>query len=189
MEIGFLLDASGVRENDAGELFESDHVEIADRVYDSNVGNEMFKVPVGNLLSRTRVHGKQDREMPPNFVEAFEDVSQALWHIRVLGSMYGGQRELLRFEIERDECRARDLFLVPERRIEHHVADHLNGGSRKAFAFEVPAGRGGRCEEQGRDVVRQDAVDLFRRGSVERAQASLDVGNRDSQFRRGQRSG
>ena len=76
---------------------------------------------------------------------------------------------------------------VVERRIEHDVA-HLVHARRNPLADEIGDGSVRRAEQEGREAVCDDAVDLFRHSHVEGAQARLDVCDRDVQFGSGERS-
>ena len=66
--------------------------------------------------------------------------------------------------------------------VDHHVAHHMDapGGLSLPQQVLLPAFLG--HEKAVRDRVRHHAVDLFRHGHVEAAQARLDMGHPDQSF-------
>ncbi len=75
----------------------------------------------------------------------------------------------------------RALDVLPER-IDHQVADEVNALRGDALAQQVHASAFFGDEEEVGDGVGDDAVDLFRHGAVEAAQAGLDMHDVDAQF-------
>ena len=103
--------------------------------------------------------------------------------------MHGRERIAARREAERrrvGRTRARD---GPEhaREVDHHVADQLDA-ARDALGREVRDRGLRRAEEQPREAVADDAVDLLGHAHVERAQARFDVRERQPELRGDERS-
>ena len=74
-----------------------------------------------------------------------------------------------------------------DERVDHRVADVVDRRSRAALGEQVVARLGRVDEEQLRELVGDDAVQLLRQRPVERAQARLDVAERNLELRRGDR--
>ena len=87
--------------------------------------------------------------------------------------------------------RAGCLDPLPHRdqRVDHRVADVVDPGRRAAFGEQVVARLGRVDEQELGELVGDDAVDLLGHRPVERAQARLDVSDRDEQLRGGERGG
>jgi len=69
-------------------------------------------------------------------------------------------------------------------RVGHQIAG-LSDALRDAFAAEVFDCRGGRAQQHRTQPVRDEPVDFFRHVAVERAQAGLDVDDRNRKLRCG----
>ena len=73
-------------------------------------------------------------------------------------------------------------------RFRHDVADDVHT-CRDALTLEMTRGGLAGTEQQIRQVIGEDAVDLLGHRSVEGTEPGLDVGYRDFQLRRRQRAG
>src|SRR5258706_9802164 len=67
-------------------------------------------------------------------------------------------------------------------RVNHHVAHTMNLLRRDAFAAQIFVGVGRRREQQIRELVGYEAVDLLRHSSIPRAQAGLEVRDWDAKL-------
>jgi hypothetical protein len=78
---------------------------------------------------------------------------------------------------------------VAEEAVDHHVTDHLHALAGNPFAAEVidRIGRGG--EQDVRELIGDDAVDLLGHRAIERAEARLHVREPDPALGRDQRGG
>lgn len=75
-----------------------------------------------------------------------------------------------------------------EARVEHHVADDVHA-VRDRLRLEIANGGLGRAEEERREAVGDDPVQLLRHLPVERTQPRFHVRDGDSQLRRRERAG
>lgn len=74
-------------------------------------------------------------------------------------------------------------------RIDHDVADEVDSFFGDAFVAQVLARESVCCEQQIRDRVCTQPVNLLRHGHIARAQARFDVRNTDAEFLCGERAG
>ena len=75
------------------------------------------------------------------------------------------------------------------RRIDHGVADEVDLLGGDTFVPQILVGHGVGCEQEIRNRVRAEAVDLFRHGHVARAQSGFDVSDADAEFLGGEGAG
>ena len=123
-------------------------------------------------------------------LEGRENRLQALRIIRVGSAMDGDQYVSLRCDTSLGKDRAFRLGAgtVLQDRIVHHVTNQVDTAGRDAFTPEIVDGRLGGNEMHRGDMIDNDAVDFLRHGTITRAQAGLDVGDRDIELGRGKRA-
>ena len=103
----------------------------------------------------------------------------------------GGGFAERRTRVERRECRGggNGALQRVERGVDHHVADEFYPRRRHPLGDEVRLALLLGDEMQVGQLVDDEPVQLLRHLTVERAQARLDMGDRDTQIGRGQRGG
>src|SRR2546422_10910830 len=74
-------------------------------------------------------------------------------------------------------------------RIDHYITDEINSFPRAAFSEEMLDGVLFRDEEVVGQCVSENAVDLFRHGTVKTAQTGFDVSDADAKLYGRQRGG
>ena len=208
-EEGLLLDAAAVRHHDEGVLLQDDDVEEGGRRDDLHERRRRKTVVNGRRQIRlqqvpgARMEGKDQMDPVPfrKGDQRGEDIRQAGGVVGVVGPMDGGQDIPARSDAQVRKDRG---LLMGHRRevgavVVHHVAavhdkavfPVLEGslGIAEAFPHEIPvAGFRGR-EENGGELVADDAVHLLRHGHVEGTEAGFHMEDRDMDLGSGHRAG
>src|SRR5680860_1773298 len=167
MEVGFLLEPAGVGVDGYRAIQKPRHVEIADRIDHSHALRHDARP--GQRVFRARMYRKDDGPLPGLVSKPVHDGAQLLRVVGVLGPVDGSQRVAAAYELQ--ALQNRRAFPGPGGgeygRVIHHVADMMDACC-DALALEIYDRLHRRTEQQGAEMVDEDAVDLLRHERVER---------------------
>src|SRR5205809_4632301 len=180
-ETAFLLESARVRHDDLRFLLEREHVEVAGRL-DPSEGRQgvrpLLEPELPKPLRGARVDGEDDGTggLAGSDLEGVQGPRELLLRVHVLGSVKREDEVPAR---PQSEPRKDVRFLFRNREvlgqgIDYAVPDHVTA-RRHVLLSQVLLRRRGRREEQVRQLVRDDPVDLLRHRLVERPDAGLDV--------------
>ena len=134
--------------------------------------------------------GEDDRRGARQRGERRHDAPQLAWLVDVGRAMQGDEHVLA---ARTPSCSPRAALggpaLEAAQRVDHRVADEAHAARVDALGGEVRRGLGAVGEQEVGQPVGEDAVDLLGHRPVERAQAGLDVRNRDAELGCRERAG
>ena len=122
--------------------------------------------------------------------EPLEDAAQPRLVIGVLGAMDRGEREGPGLHAEAlEHPRVARAITLPQHFVDHGVAGDVDAGVGDAFAAQQVARMRGGGEQEFREMVGEDAIDLLGHRAVVGAQPGFDVPHDDAQLLRRERGG
>jgi len=161
--------------------YKVEHFDVGDRIEEPD--SSRIHPAVLQPLSSTWVNGKNHGPLFGNFTKGVDDTAQSIAVVHIRRPMQRRHDSVaVHSDLGAKAGRAR-LRQCVEEAIDHHIADELNLGIRLALRPQKLSGINGRREEQIREPVSHDAVDLFRHRSITTSQTRLHMRNRYSHLR------
>ncbi len=183
---GFLLDAAGIRQHNPRFAHELQEIEVAQRIRHHEVLHFLHAFArrgAFQIVPRAGVNREHDRHIPLNDVQRVENPVEHAGVVHVGRPVKRQHGVAARFQLHvADDGRLFSGGLVLEERVDHHVSDqkHLVGGD--ALPGEVVDAALLGAEQEIADRVGEHAVDFLGHGSVEAAEARLDVDQLDAEL-------
>lgn len=190
---GFLLDTAGISENEGGAAEQAKKVQIADRLDELEIG-VVRDAGLSEALAGARMDRKDDGDLRGDGIDGTEEFIEFGCGVNVRRPVQSEDSEAAPIAGLSEAKFVPDRGLLGDRkevteRIDHDVADEEDGIARAAFLEEMFDGIFLGDEEVVGESVRQDAIDLFRHGTVEAAKASFDMGDAHAQLDGGKGDG
>ena len=190
---GFLLNAAGVGQDQCGFAEQAQKIEIADGRNQAQLWMS-FDPCVSKTLLRARVNGENYGNLgsdgiygPKKFGKFFGGI-YVRWTVECEHTETLPIGTVLQAKVFTDGRFLSDRKKVAER-IDHNVADEIDGLAGAAFFEEMADGVLFGDEEIVGEGIREDAIDFFGHGAIETAQTSFDVGNGNAKLHGGQGNG
>lgn len=183
-----LLDTAGVGDDRGGTADEAHELDVAERVDDAHarVVEEAGLLEAG---ATARVQRDDDLRLVGDGVHRGDEGLDVLRVVDIARAVQRGDdvvaldADLLTHGV------GVEAGLVLEQGVDHRVADEVDLVGVGALVAQVADRVGARREEQVRELVGDEAVDLLGHRHVEGAQAGLDVGEGDAELARHEGSG
>jgi hypothetical protein len=133
------------------------------------------------------VHGEDDRNLGLDACDRGQENRQRSLVVHVARPVQGQGDVLPGRETEAaEDVRLAGQLPVAEQGVDHHVAHEVHLARRDALAGQVLVAGWLRGEEEVRDRVGQDAIDLLRHAPIEATQSRLHVRDRPPELHGGE---
>src|SRR5438445_596657 len=186
-KVGFLLDAAAVRDDLGRAHQEGDEIEVVDGLDRLHLRPQLLPEPERlQVLSCPRMDGEDDRAVGTG--QRVYDSREHVPVVHVAGPVQGDEDVFALADADpREDVPGAGRLGALQGDIVHHVPDEVDAAV-DPFLREVVHRRLRGTEEERREVVRHDPVDLLRHGSVEGPEARLDVPERPAHLRGDERA-